>query len=160
MNQGKVEQSGPPLEVYERPRTRFVATFLGSPAMNLVDAKLEKPDGTCVAKGADVTVTVDASRFGTSLEEGRDVTIGLRPHDVRVHEEGMQRIGEIVVDVVEALGFETYVHGLAREGGPTIVVRLDVDHARRVRVGERLPLAIDASKVHLFDASTGLSLAP
>jgi sn-glycerol 3-phosphate transport system ATP-binding protein/multiple sugar transport system ATP-binding protein len=160
MNHGKVEQSGPPLEVYEHPRTRFVATFLGSPAMNLLDAKLETLAGARVAKGPDVTVTVDASRFGTSLEEGRDVTIGLRPHDVRVHEEGMQRIGEIVVDVVEALGFETYVHGLAREGGPTIVVRLDVDHARRVRVGERLPLAIDASKVHLFDASTGLSLAP
>ncbi|HSQ66326.1 MAG TPA: ATP-binding cassette domain-containing protein, partial [Polyangiaceae bacterium] len=55
MNKGLVEQSGPPLEVYERPRTRFVATFLGSPAMNLLDAKLvRKGAGAWLAEGADL----------------------------------------------------------------------------------------------------------
>jgi ABC-type sugar transport system ATPase subunit len=157
MNHGKVEQSGSPIEVYERPRTRFVATFLGSPAMNLLDAKVEERDGALVAAGADAVVPVDPARFA-ALAAGRAVTVGLRPHDLVVHEEGMTRVCEIVVDVVEALGFETYVHGWARQAGPTIVVRLDADRARRARPGERLPLAIDPCKVHLFDAQSGLRL--
>jgi ABC-type sugar transport system ATPase subunit len=156
MNQGKVEQSGPPLEVYERPRTRFVATFLGSPAMNLLPAKVALEGGVLVAKGPDVTVPVDPTRFGSALAPGRDVTVGVRPHDLVVRSE--TPICEIVVDVVEALGFETYVHGWARQAGPTIVVRLDEERARGVRAGERLPLGIDPSKVHLFDASSALAL--
>jgi len=156
MNQGQVEQSGPPMEIYEKPKTRFVATFLGSPAMNLLEGKLAEKDGALVAAGDDITVPVDPARFGTMLAPGRAVTIGVRPHDLVVHREGMTRVTEIVVDVVEALGFETYVHGWARQAGPTIVVRLD---AANVKVGEKLPLAIDASKVHLFDAETGRSLS-
>ena len=155
MNQGQVEQSGPPMEVYEKPKTRFVATFLGSPAMNLLEGKLAERDGALVAVGEDITVPVDPARFGNTLAAGRAMTIGVRPHDLVVHREGMTRVAEIVVDVVEALGFETYVHGWARQAGPTIVVRLD----GVVRVGEKLPLAIDPSKVHLFDAETGRALS-
>src|SRR5205807_8131684 len=102
------------------------------------------------------TVPVDPARFGTTLTPGRAVTIGVRPHDLVLHTEGMTRVAEIVVDVVEALGFETYVHGWARQAGPTIVVRLDAAH---VRAGEEPALAIDASKVHLFDAETGRAFA-
>jgi sn-glycerol 3-phosphate transport system ATP-binding protein/multiple sugar transport system ATP-binding protein len=156
MNHGKVEQSGAPLDVYERPKTRFVATFLGSPAMNLLDGKLRLASAL-VAEASDLTIAVDSERFG-KVAPGQEVTIGLRPHDLVVHEEGLERIGEIIVDVVEALGFETYVHGLTRQPGPTIVVRLDADHARRVRVGEHLPLAIDKAKVHLFDQASGVAL--
>ena len=156
MNQGKVEQSGAPLEVYERPKTRFVATFLGSPAMNLLEGRLEEKDGALVAAGADVTVPIDPARYAPSLAPGRAVTIGLRPQDLVVHREGLPRVCEMVVDVVEALGFETYVHGWARQAGPTIVVRLDADRA--AKAGERLPLAIDPCKVHLFDAENGQRL--
>jgi sn-glycerol 3-phosphate transport system ATP-binding protein/multiple sugar transport system ATP-binding protein len=156
MNKGQVEQSGPPMEVYEKPKTRFVATFLGSPAMNMLEGKLAEKDGALVATGDDITVPVDPARFGNTLAPGRAVTIGVRPHDLVVHREGMTRVTELVVDVVEALGFETYVHGWARQAGPTIVVRLDAAH---VKVGEKLPLAIDASKVHLFDAETGRALS-
>ena len=155
MNQGQVEQSGPPMEVYEKPKTRFVATFLGSPAMNLLEGKLAEKDGALVAAGEDITVPVDPARFGNTLASGRNVTIGVRPHDLVVCREGMTRVTEIVVDVVEALGFETYVHGWARQAGPTIIVRLDAT----VKVGEKLPLAIDPSKVHLFDAETGRALS-
>ncbi|HEY1955872.1 MAG TPA: sn-glycerol-3-phosphate ABC transporter ATP-binding protein UgpC [Polyangiaceae bacterium] len=152
MNQGKVEQSGAPIEVYERPKTRFVATFLGSPAMNLLEGRLEEKDGALVATGPDVTVPIVAP----GLAAGRSVSIGLRPHDLVVHREGMTRVCEIVVDVVEALGFETYVHGWARQAGPTIVVRLD--GSERAKPGEKLSLAIDPCKVHLFDAESGLRL--
>jgi len=158
MNHGVVEQSGAPLDVYERPRTRFVATFLGSPAMNLLEGGIEEKDGALLARGPDVSIPVDAARWAPPLVEGRAVTIGLRPHDLVVAEEGLPRVCEIVVDVVEALGFETYVHGWSRQAGPTIVVRLDPARAERAKPGERLPLAIDPCKVHLFDAESGLRL--
>jgi len=158
MNRGTVEQSGPPIAIYERPKTRFVATFLGSPAMNMLDGRLEMDGASLVAKGPDATVPVDPSRFGTALAEGRDVTIGLRPHDLCLHEEGMPRVCEIVVEVVESLGFETYVHGWARQAGPTIVVRLGDERARGVKSGEKIALGIDPCKVHLFDAASGVAL--
>jgi ABC-type sugar transport system ATPase subunit len=159
MNEGCVEQSGPPLEVYERPRTRFVATFLGSPAMNLLDAQLARKDGTWIAQGTDLTATIDAERFGAALTEGRKVTVGIRPHDLALASEvgGAPVLGEIVVEVVEALGFESYVHGWARQAGPSIVVRME-PQAARVRTGERVKLAAAPDKVHLFDRATGVAL--
>jgi ABC-type sugar transport system ATPase subunit len=157
MNKGLVEQSGPPLEVYERPRTRFVATFLGSPAMNLLEAKLVRRNGEWLAEGADLTAAVDAERFGGSLIEGRDVTLGIRPHDLAIHQAGTPELGEIVVEVVEALGFESYVHGWARQAGPSIVMRLDPS-AASVRTGERVKLGAAPDKVHLFDRLTGAAL--
>src|SRR4029450_632191 len=84
LNGGLVEQKGPPLEIYERPRTKFVATFLGSPQMNLISGRLEKAGGTVFARGAGVHARVDEGRFGSTLEDGREVTIGLRPHDLLV----------------------------------------------------------------------------
>ncbi len=160
MNEGKVEQSGAPLEIYERPRTRFVATFLGSPAMNMLEGKLEMENGVLVAHGPDVKVPVDRSRFGVTLASsfrvGREVIIGLRPHDLCLHQEGLPRVCEIVVDVVESLGFETYVHGCSRQPGPPIVVRLG--ESRGAKSGEKIVLGIDSCKVHLFDAATGVAL--
>src|SRR5580704_4596565 len=81
MHGGEVEQKGAPLEVYERPRTRFVAGFLGSPQCNFVDATLRCVKGAWTAEGGGLAVPVDTTRFGGSLEEGRDVTVGVRPHD-------------------------------------------------------------------------------
>src|SRR6185503_10185836 len=73
LNGGLVEQKGPPLEIYERPRTKFVATFLGSPQMNLLSGRLEKEGGVLFADGGGVRSRVDEDRFG-QLEEGREVT--------------------------------------------------------------------------------------
>jgi sn-glycerol 3-phosphate transport system ATP-binding protein/multiple sugar transport system ATP-binding protein len=126
--------------------------------MNLLPGKLARKDAELVAEGPDVTVPVHAARFGTNLAPGKEVTIGLRPHDLVVHEPGMHRVCEIVVEVIEALGFETYVHGWARQAGPSLVVRLDPERAKQAKQGERLPLAIDPHRVHLFDVSTTLSL--
>jgi ABC-type sugar transport system ATPase subunit len=147
MNQGKVEQSGPPLEIYERPRTRFVATFLGSPAMNMIDATIESR----IARATGIVIPIDA-RFG-ELASGREVTAGMRPHDLVVWQEGMTKVCEIVVDVVEALGFETYVHG--KVGTIDLVVRIP----GTAKTDDKIGLSIDPCKVHLFDRETGASLA-
>jgi sn-glycerol 3-phosphate transport system ATP-binding protein/multiple sugar transport system ATP-binding protein len=156
LNKGLVEQSGTPLEVYERPRTRFVATFLGSPQMNLVDATIARKNGVFVAEGGGISTPVDEDRFGAALAEGKKVTLGVRPHDL-VLAKGRAAL-ELKVEIVEALGFEAYAHGWLTASGPRIIARLEANDARRVRAGEALPLGADPCKVHLFDPESGRAL--
>jgi sn-glycerol 3-phosphate transport system ATP-binding protein/multiple sugar transport system ATP-binding protein len=159
LNGGLVEQKGPPLEVYERPRTRFVATFLGSPQMNLVEGAIAREGGRFFAEGGGLRAALEADAFGGALEEGRAVTIGVRPHDLVVAEAGQERVAELRVELVEALGSEAFAHGWLRASGPAIIARLTPDQARAARGGPTLPLAAARSRVHLFDPKTGVSLA-
>jgi len=158
LNGGLVEQKGPPLEVYERPRTRFVATFLGSPQMNLTDGVLRRGQDGFVAEGGGVAAAVDEARFGRALEEGRRVTIGLRPHDLGLAKGGLLPVAELKVEIVEMLGSEAFAHGWLKAAGPTVVARLEADDARRVQAGTAIKLAIAPSRVHLFDPASGVSL--
>jgi sn-glycerol 3-phosphate transport system ATP-binding protein/multiple sugar transport system ATP-binding protein len=156
LNAGKVEQRGAPLEVYERPRSKFVATFLGSPQMNLLDATLRKTEGGIwSAEAPGVTVAVDPGRFGNALADGRAVTLGMRPHDLLPATNGgvSLRLG---VDLVEALGFEAIAHG--NVGKTKFVARLDAADAKRVRANDDLPLVIASDRVHLFDPKSGAAL--
>jgi len=157
MNGGVVEQKGTPLEVYERPRTKFVATFLGSPQMNLVDAAIVKEGGAFLVDGGGVRAPVDEERFGSALEAGRRVVVGMRPHDFTVARGGPSAC-TLKVELVEALGFEAFAYGWLRASGPRVVARLEANDARRVRAGDQLPLAVDPARVHLFDPTTGLAL--
>jgi sn-glycerol 3-phosphate transport system ATP-binding protein/multiple sugar transport system ATP-binding protein len=157
LNGGVVEQKGAPLEVYERPRSKFVATFLGSPQMNLVDAKLARDAGRWVADGGGIVVAIDEDRFGSALVEGRAVTIGVRPHDF-TPANGATPACTLNVEIVEALGFEAFAHGWLRASGPRVIARIEAADARRVKPGESLPLAVDPAHVHLFDSTTGRAL--
>ncbi len=157
LNGGLVEQKGPPLEVYERPRTKFVATFLGSPQMNMVDGVIVKDGGRLYAEGGGVRALVDEERFGASLTAGRDVTIGIRPHDLVLAKNGAPAIAELKVELVEALGFEAFAHGWIRQSGPNVIARLEPDDAKSVRPGTTVQLAAEPSRVHLFDPKTGIS---
>ena len=150
LNKGVVEQAGPPLEVYARPRTQFVASFLGSPAMNFLEGKLDREGDRWVATlRDDVTVTLDEGAFEVALEVGRRVTVGVRPHEVEVAPgEG----APMEVSIVEALGAESYAHGTL--AGAPFVARLEP--TTRVAKGEKVPIIL--RHVHLFDAETGVSL--
>jgi ABC-type sugar transport system ATPase subunit len=160
MNGGRVEQKGAPLEVYERPRSRFVATFLGSPQMNMVEARLARRGDQWVADGGGIVTAVDEDRFGAALREGRAVTLGIRPHDlVPVSSaNGAPPAARLNVEIVEALGFEAFAHGWLRASGPRLIARLEAEGARRVKSGDAVPLGVDPARVHLFDPDTGLSL--
>ncbi len=157
MNKGLVEQKGAPLEIYEKPRSLFVATFLGSPAMNLTEGKLVSEGGALFAETPDLRVAVDEARFPSTLTEGRAVTVGVRPHDVALGDDGAA--GKLVVEVVEALGFEAFAHGWIRQAGPRFVVRVGPESLAGVRAGQKIGLRVPKEKVHLFDPKTGLSLA-
>jgi sn-glycerol 3-phosphate transport system ATP-binding protein/multiple sugar transport system ATP-binding protein len=157
LNGGLVEQKGAPLEVYERPRSRFVATFLGSPQMNLLEGTLVREAGRYFVDGGGVKAPVDEERFGTALEEGRAVTLGIRPHDFDVGDEA-SAVTTLKVELVEALGFEAFAHGWLRASGPHVVARIDAAHAKTVHAGDTLPLVVAPAHVHLFDPKTGRAL--
>jgi sn-glycerol 3-phosphate transport system ATP-binding protein/multiple sugar transport system ATP-binding protein len=157
MNGGLVEQRGAPLEVYERPRSRFVATFLGSPQMNLVDGKVVRDGGRWKVDAGGVFAALDADRFGTQLADGRAVSAGVRPHDLVPCAPG-EAAATLVVELVEALGFEAFAYGWLRASGPRVVARLEASDAKRVKPGDKLPLAVDPQRVHLFDPATGRAL--
>jgi sn-glycerol 3-phosphate transport system ATP-binding protein/multiple sugar transport system ATP-binding protein len=161
MNGGQVEQKGSPLEVYERPRTKFVATFLGSPQMNLVEGKLVRDAGAggeWVAEGGGLRAPIDEARFKANLVEGKPVTIGVRPHDFAPARDGARVVTKLNVEIVEALGFEAFAHGWLKASGPLVIVRLEAQDAKTVQAGEALPLTVAPSHVHLFDTTTGRAL--
>jgi len=161
LNGGLVEQRGAPLEVYERPVSKFVATFLGSPQMNLLDARLFRRGSRWFAEGSGLATPIDEDRFGAALakigEGARAVTLGVRPHDL-VPARGEEAVETLNVEIVEALGFEAFAHGWLRASGPRVVARLEASDAKRVRSGDALPVAVDPARVHLFDPSTGRAL--
>jgi sn-glycerol 3-phosphate transport system ATP-binding protein len=146
LHAGRVEQIGRPLDVYHHPATRFVAGFIGSPAMNFVEARLDAA-GAAVTLG-DATLPLPEPRPG---EAGRMVIVGMRPEHLRPAEGGASTL---VAEVawVEALGADTVAH--ARLGcGALLAVRLD--GARLPQPGDRLPLALAEHDLHLFDVVSG-----
>jgi ABC-type sugar transport system ATPase subunit len=149
LNRGVVEQSGPPRDVYERPRTRFVAAFLGSPAMNFVEHARVAGDGAgLVLPGGHSLALPDDAR--AAVRPGLPVTLGVRPHDFVLRPEAPDL--RLAVDLVELLGPELQIH--ARLGDIPLTVCLDSRSG--VARGDTLPLAVRA--LHLFDPTTGLSL--
>ncbi len=153
LNGGRVEQQGAPLDVYNRPATKFVAAFLGSPAMNFLEATVGASGETIEASG--LNLAVDRARYPT-LDAGRAVTVGIRPHDVARAGDN-DRAVTLGVDVIEAMGFEAYAHGTV--GKIPFVARLESDARSLPREGEQLSLRVDATTVHLFDPESGRALA-
>jgi sn-glycerol 3-phosphate transport system ATP-binding protein/multiple sugar transport system ATP-binding protein len=139
LNAGRVEQAGSPLEVYEEPTSRFVASFMGSPSMNFLEARIEK--GKVIADGVELTL-------GSDAEDG-DVLLGIRPHDV-VHADDVDAPPlSFDVEVVEAMGFEAYAHGTV--GAAPFIARIEGEVAARTNPGDRLSLSVAPERVHLFD---------
>lgn len=149
LNAGRVEQSGPPLEVYDRPATKFVAGFLGSPAMNFLAGQVSEEGEVRLGESARLRVERNAFALGGALAR---VTVGIRPHDVVPTDD--ENAVVMAVTYTEELGGETYAYG--RIDGQDFVARLPP--TTKVRPGDRLPLRIDASRVHLFDDAGGQTL--
>jgi ABC-type sugar transport system ATPase subunit len=142
---GQVQQVGSPLELYERPVNRFVAGFLGSPAMNFVNAQLE---------GATVTAPGLMLELDCVPDRGGAVLVGVRPEDLRLAT-GADVALRGRVEVREPMGADAYLY-LTTESGP-LTVRVPA-HAP-AREGELVGLAVDPAKVHLFDPRSETRLA-
>jgi len=154
MNQGRIEQVGPPQELYHNPATRFVAGFIGSPAMNFFPAKVLNEGGLFVQLKSGTRLPVPPQRANRYTPYvGRDMTLGLRPEHLTEttdpEKPGVTRV-EVGVDVVEPMGMETLVHFLI--DGEEMTAR--IDPATRATPGEKLMLAADMNQMHLIDNET------
>ena len=149
MSDGKAEQVGAPIDVYNRPATTFVAGFIGSPPMNLIPGRIGAGGAALeVAPGAAIRLPRPYPALA-----GRDVLLGVRPEHLELAD-GAGACFSLATDFVELLGSDLLVFGYAapgREGGQ-IAARL---HASlRGRSGP-LPLRFDAENLHLFDPAGG-----
>ncbi len=143
MNAGRIEQIGTPEEVYGRPATTFVAGFIGSPPMNLLEGNA---DGSRLTLGgASLPLPAAAPRAGA-------LTLGVRPEHVELTPQGRW---PLQVEMVEMLGAERLVHGLL--GGAAFTLRIDATLASP-RVGETVGLEVAPAHLHWFDAATGQRL--
>ncbi|WP_422037312.1 ABC transporter ATP-binding protein [Roseibium sp.] len=150
LNGGNVEQIGSPLDLYDRPKNSFVASFIGSPAMNLIDGKVETSgtNGVQVSIGGNV---LDLPGFG-GLEPGRAVRLGVRPEHLQLADQGLPA----TVRVVEPTGPEIHVVFQFGDGELTAVFR----ERHALSTGDQVHLGIDTDHFHLFGTDDGLRIEP
>ncbi len=151
MNGGRVEQVGTPMDLYLRPASRFVAEFIGSPSMNIVEGHI----------GADrSSLVIDAApplSFGGELpgRAGHRIALGVRPEHLDLAPDSAGQIG-LSVRFIEQLGADTVVHGAVSGAEVPLAVRLS--GVQRHETGTVLPLSYAPENLHLFDAQTGRRL--
>jgi multiple sugar transport system ATP-binding protein len=154
MRDGRVQQVGEPLELYNSPANRFVAGFLGSPAMNFARVRVlaENGGGFWVASRGLRLHMPPALADRIDRYAGQEVTLGIRPEDLRIatdtDPDGLTF--EATVEVVERLGSETLLD--VKVGDDMMVVA--EESMVRVRIGERISLAVNPERLHFFDQET------
>jgi multiple sugar transport system ATP-binding protein len=154
MKDGLVQQVGDPLSVYAKPRNRFVAGFIGSPAMNFIECTVTGSDGTLSidAPGGFLIAVPTAQRAALERYRGQSVTLGIRPEDIRESSAGDPKDSQVdaMVEVVEPLGNEILID--VKVGPNPMVAR--VPPTSRLRMHERVRLSLDPERLHFFDAQT------
>jgi multiple sugar transport system ATP-binding protein len=160
LKDGEVQQVGSPSEIYNLPNNLFVADFMGSPAMNLLDGII-KQDQVVVerSQGDPLVLPIPASADASKLSEGAKVIFGIRPEAVN-DVEGVDRNAksvvkfEALVEIVEPAGADTYV--VSHAAGKEMTARMRAD--AHVKVGESHTFAFNLDKALLFDPATSRRL--
>jgi multiple sugar transport system ATP-binding protein len=153
MKDGLVQQVGEPLELYNAPANRFVAGFIGSPAMNFAGVRVRDANGGLKADNAGFDIDIPAE-IGSRLRPyaGRDVTIGIRPEDLQVangsHPPGL--CFDALVEVVERLGPEILLD--LQVGEQTMVAA--VEPTVRAKRGDKIRFALRPERLHFFDTAS------
>ncbi|MBP7000102.1 ABC transporter ATP-binding protein [Amaricoccus sp.] len=148
MRDGLIEQIGTPHEVFAKPANAFVASFIGTPQMNLIGGELVRAEGgtaeICM-EGTNVRLPVDPAVAG--MRPGR-VTIGMRPRAVTLAPDAGPEAFTALAELIEPMGAETLIHARTVNGDD---IRVVLPRARRVAVGETLHLVPEAGQTHVFD---------
>jgi multiple sugar transport system ATP-binding protein len=152
MDRGVIQQVDTPMAIYERPANQFVASFIGSPAMNFIRGEIANGVFRFATPANGHPPTAGEVPLAGSPPNGPAV-LGVRPEDLLASAEGC-RLGDVTLDVIEHMGHETMAH-FALAGGEH-VARLAADAG--VRSGDRLKLAIRPGAYHLFSAADGRRL--
>lgn len=156
MNAGLLQQVGAPQELYDRPVNKFVAGFIGSPAMNFIEMTATHRDGTVQLTRGELSFPVpERLRESVAALSGNTITVGIRPEHLEL---GDAHPGDAILrakaDVVEYLGDEEQVHLTAADEE---IIAL-INSSARVHPGDVLDLRVPMDRVHMFDDATGLSL--
>jgi multiple sugar transport system ATP-binding protein len=158
MKDGFVQQIESPMKIYANPVNKFVAGFIGSPAMNFFDGTIEKGKSMVFSeKGGGICLPVqkkDQARLKNYA--GKELTLGLRPEQIAIaaagRASGSRTKAKVTVEVVEPMGNETYVYFSTRKDGPQFVAR--VTSPKEPAVGKPLDLLFDMGFAHFFDQGT------
>ena len=157
---GSVQQFAPPLELYNFPANKFVATFIGSPSMNLIEGIIVSEGGSLrfrnAAGGLELNVP---SRKIAALEKyvGKSITLGLRPEDIHEATPAGNKPGHSLtatVEVVEPMGNEMFVYLLL--GGQTLTARIHSDVEPPINA--QLTVDVNVDKLHFFDPTSELAV--
>ena len=151
MHDGRIEQIGTPLALYDRPDNLFVAQFIGSPAMNIVNGTLRRTNGTAYVEAPGGVRWPLGASAGV---DGQAVAYGIRPEHLSLSSSGAAGAVAAEVTVVEPTGAETEL--LLQAGEAPIVL---VSHGRPdVNPGDKIGLSVDPAMVHVFDQKSGARL--
>jgi multiple sugar transport system ATP-binding protein len=151
LRDGIIEQSGLPMDLYDRPMNTFVAGFIGSPSMNFIPASVDIGNGTNLRLPDGTLLSVHAS---ADLTNGRQIILGIRPEDFTIGSIGSAGI-PATVTLVEPTGSETLL--TMRMGDTPLMVLLR--DKRRIAEGDSFSLMPNLDSLHLFDANTGARIA-
>jgi ABC-type sugar transport system ATPase subunit len=156
LRDGRLEQVGTPLEIFQHPANVFVATFFGSPAMNVWRCRGTRTSAGVRLACSGLTLDVDETRNLRLDHDG--VLVGVRPHDISVVARGeADAVGR--VNVVEQLGATTVVH-LRIDDVSERAIRVVVPADQGPMVDAEVPIRIRRDRAHLFDERTGIALVP
>ncbi len=151
LNKGRIEQVGSPLDLYDRPANLFVATFIGSPAMNIFKGKVERSDGAAYAR-------IGAARLALpswiSIAEGAGVTVGIRPEHFELADAASPDSLNFMLDLVEPTGAETHLYGRAADQVVTVALR----HRVSLSSPTHLSLIARPEHTHVFREDDGVRL--
>lgn len=158
MKDGYVQQIDSPLEIYNKPVNKFVAGFIGSPAMNFMEGTIEKNKAfSFVEKDGTLQLPLskkDESRLKAYV--GKGITLGLRPEHIldagQASAASAKTKAKVTVEVVEPMGNEIYVYFSTQKNGTQYVARINT--TKEPAVGKPLELLFDTSKAHFFDPAT------
>lgn len=160
MNEGRVQQVGTPMELYHQPANQFVATFIGSPAMNVLPCALkEQKDVLCLTlAGQEIPLSSAWKKAIEAHDTSASLQLGIRPQHISIasNDDKDADIHGATLEVIEPLGAETFFY-LEHEGH-TIVIR--EEEPRERSIGETYSLSFDREHMHLFTQDTGEAIRP
>jgi multiple sugar transport system ATP-binding protein len=156
MRDGRVQQIGTPLQVYGKPANKFVAGFIGAPAMNFVDATVRTDAGSTVVESTGLNLTVsDANARALASYNGRRVIMGIRPEHLLLGE-GAPGLGfDARVEVVEQLGSEILLETAV---GSTTITVARVPAETKIARGDQVRISAQPGRLHFFDPETELPI--
>ncbi|MET4696799.1 ABC transporter ATP-binding protein [Endozoicomonas lisbonensis] len=157
LNKGAVMQVDTPMNVYHRPKNKFVAEFIGSPSMNMMDARLVRHGDELMAETLGQRFRLPAQmQEKVAAYEGKDISMGLRPEHIAIVASGTADSFRVKVDAVEEMGSESFVYFDAQ--GKQLICKLVSPEQALDKVAEQ-PIQFRMDKCHLFDNETGENIS-